>query len=64
VAEKETIAAAARRHGFDLAGIMRAADLASAPDLPFYYSWLDHGHHGQLAYLAGERAEIRRDLWR
>jgi epoxyqueuosine reductase len=62
VAEKETIAAAARRHGFDLAGVMRAADLASAPDLSFYRSWLAQGYHGQMAYLAGERAEIRRDL--
>jgi len=41
---------------------MRAADLATSPDLPFFSSWLDQGYHGRLAYLAGERAEIRRDL--
>jgi epoxyqueuosine reductase len=62
VGEKEAIRETARRHGFDLAGIMRASDLATSPDLPFFCSWLDKGYHGRLAYLAGERAEIRRDL--
>lgn len=60
--ERHAILAAVHGHGFDLAGIMRASDLATSPDLPFFYSWLGKGYHGQLTYLAGERAEIRRDL--
>ena len=53
----QSIKAEARRLGFELAGI-------TTPDPPphwsVYENWLTMGRHGQMAYLADERARSRR----
>ncbi len=47
----------AARLGFALAGVTTADP---PPHLDVYRSWLAAGRHGQMAYLAGERAEAHR----
>ena len=49
--------AEARRQGFDLAGITSPDP---PPHLPTYQRWLEAGRHGEMAYLATERARGRR----
>jgi epoxyqueuosine reductase len=51
------IVAAGRQLGFDLVGICSARPLATAND---YKSWLEHGYHGQTAYLARPDATSKR----
>ena len=48
----------ARELGFELAGVA-----AAGPTLEslFYPQWLERGFHGQMAYLAGRRGELRAD---
>jgi epoxyqueuosine reductase len=53
------IVAAGQQLGFDLVGVCSAAPLATANH---YRSWLEHGYHGEMAYLArpdatGKRAD-------
>ena len=60
--KRELLEAAARQFGLDLWGVVRAADLAAGPDLPFFFSWLERGYHAALSYMTGTRAEIRGDL--
>ncbi len=54
---KAQIKAEARRLGFSLVGV-------TVPGPPAHYdqyeSWLDSGHHGEMQYLANERARRRR----
>ncbi|HEX5838280.1 MAG TPA: tRNA epoxyqueuosine(34) reductase QueG [Anaerolineales bacterium] len=54
---KEKIKAKARQLGFILAGV-------TTPDPPPHYStfetWLAHGHHGTMDYLATDRSRLRR----
>ena len=59
---RELLAEAAQHCGLDLWGVVRAADLAAGPDLPFFFSWLERGYHAELSYMTGRRAEIRGDL--
>ena len=53
----ESVKAEARRLGFQLVGV-------TTPDPPahldFYARWLEAGYHGEMAYLASERARQRR----
>jgi epoxyqueuosine reductase len=53
----EAVKAAALQLGFDFAGI-------TTPDLPEHFhafaGWLEAGRHGEMAYLASERARQRR----
>lgn len=62
--ERELLKAAARQFGLDLWGVVRATDLPTGPDLPFFFSWLERGYHAALSYMTGTRAEIRADLER
>ena len=59
---RELLAAAAQQCGLHLWGVVRAADLAAGPDMPFFFSWLERGYHAGLSYMTGRRAEIRGDL--
>jgi epoxyqueuosine reductase len=47
----------ARRLGFHLAGITSAE---APPHLATYTAWLSQGRHGEMAYLATDRARLRR----
>jgi epoxyqueuosine reductase len=47
----------ARALGFDLAGITTPDP---PPHLAFYAGWLQAGHHGEMGWLATERARARR----
>ena len=47
----------ARRLGFDFVGVTKP-DLP--PGYPVYEGWLQAGHHGEMAYLATDRARQRR----
>ena len=64
MSNRELLSEAAQQCGLDLWGVVRGADLADGPDLPFFSSWLEHGYHAALSYMAGTRAEIRADLER
>jgi epoxyqueuosine reductase len=48
----------ARECGFELAGVAAAEPL---PDHDWYREWVDAGFAGEMSYLAGRRAEVRRD---
>jgi epoxyqueuosine reductase len=45
--------------GFDLAGITTADPPAEAA---YYSAWLEQGYAGEMGYLYGRRAELRRDV--
>ena len=47
--------------GFDLAGV---ATLGEPATRHRFEAWLEKGHHGEMAYLAGDGAELRRDARR
>jgi epoxyqueuosine reductase len=51
--------ALARETGFSLAGVTSAEPLAEAQD---YARWLALGYAGEMTYLYGRRAEMRRDV--
>lgn len=53
----EQLRVEARRLGFTLFGV---APPDSSEHATFYESWLDAGHHGDMAYLAREDARARR----
>lgn len=55
----QDVIAAARKHGFELAGI--AAVDAAAGDFPRYLDWVEKGYAGRLAYLTDHRAGVRAD---
>ncbi len=55
---REAFLAAARRAGFQLAGIARASPVS---DFPLYQEWLAAGMAGPLRYLADHRAPLRAD---
>ena len=55
----EVVKALARECGFELAGVARAEPLAD--DFVRYQSWTDADMAGEMGYLAGRRAEVRRD---
>lgn len=54
---KNKLRTEAARLGFSLFGVTGAAPPGS---LPVYLRWLDSGYHGEMAYLAVERAVERR----
>src|SRR6266404_6150056 len=56
------IETSAREQGLDLAGLVRAGDLAEAPDARFYAEWLERGFAGEMNYLKGDKAERRADV--
>jgi len=47
----------ARRLGFDFVGVTRPV---LPPGYPVYEGWLEAGHHGEMGYLASDRARVRR----
>jgi epoxyqueuosine reductase len=51
------VKAEAARLGFDLVGVTTPDP---PPHLATYRDWLAVGHHGEMAYLASERAQVRR----
>jgi epoxyqueuosine reductase len=51
------VKATARRLGFQLVGITTPDP---PPHLAVYQAWLEAGRHGEMAYLASERARQRR----
>lgn len=53
------VIAAARRHGFELAGI--AAVDAVRGDFPRYLDWVEKGYAGRMSYLTDHRAQVRGD---
>jgi len=53
----ESVKAEAKRLGFQLVGVTTPDP---PPHLDFYAQWLEAGHHGEMAYLASERARQRR----
>ena len=53
----EFIKAEARRLGFSLVGVTSPEP---PPHLEVYENWLEKGHHGEMAYLATDRARHRR----
>lgn len=54
---KSALKTEALRLGFTLFGVA----LPSRPEsFPVYLSWLDHGHHGEMAYLSTQQAVERR----
>lgn len=56
---KETIKARAINLGFSLCGV---TNLEPTEQFPRYEEWLQHGFHGEMAYLASERhVEPRKD---
>ncbi|MEJ5369187.1 MAG: tRNA epoxyqueuosine(34) reductase QueG [Bryobacteraceae bacterium] len=55
---RDVFLSAARRAGFQLAGIARAAPVA---DFPLYQQWVDDGLAGPLDYLKDHRALLRQD---
>lgn len=54
---KNKLRTEAARLGFSLFGVTGAAPPGS---LPVFLRWLDSGYHGEMAYLAAERAVERR----
>lgn len=58
---REAFLAAARRAGFQLAGIARAGPVA---DYPIYEQWVKDGYAGPMGYLEGERGRMRADVRR
>jgi epoxyqueuosine reductase len=54
---KQAVLAEARRLGFRWVGVTTPEP---PPHFPFYQNWLAAGHHGEMAYLATERAQTRR----
>lgn len=48
----------ARELGFELAGVTAPGPTLEAM---FYPQWLEQGYHGEMAYLAGRRGELRAD---
>jgi epoxyqueuosine reductase len=54
---KSEIAAEAQRLGFSLFGVI---DPVTPPHFDVYEGWLDLGRHGEMGYLATERARQRR----
>ncbi|MBL0169673.1 MAG: tRNA epoxyqueuosine(34) reductase QueG [Gemmatimonadaceae bacterium] len=57
----ERLKAQAYGLGFDLAGI---AELGEPATRDRFDAWLAAGHHGEMAYLDGDGAELRRDARR
>ncbi len=57
----ERLKAQAYGLGFDLAGVAALGEPASRAA---FDAWLEHGHHGEMTYLAGDGAELRRDARR
>lgn len=55
---REVFFAAARRAGFQLAGVARAAPVE---DFPLYQQWVSDGLAGRLGYLTDRRAALRAD---
>lgn len=55
---REAFLAAARRAGFQLAGIAPAAPVS---DFPLYQQWVEDGLAGPLGYLTDHRAGVRAD---
>ena len=53
----QSIKAEAQRLGFQLVGITSADP---PPHLDVYENWLAHGRHGEMGYLATDRARLRR----
>lgn len=56
--DPEPVKARARELGFELAGVTSAAPTLESL---FYAEWLNRGYHGEMAYLAGRRGEMRAD---
>ena len=54
---KQQIENEARRLGFDYFGV---ASPGPPPRLPAYLGWIEAGRHGEMGYLAGEQALLRR----
>jgi epoxyqueuosine reductase len=54
---KQAVIAEARRLGFTLAGVTTAEP---PPHFSTFERWLAQGRHGEMAYLAGEAARLRR----
>ena len=54
---EDGLRARARELGFTLFGI---ADAAPSGHMPFYRSWIERGHHGEMTYLAREESLRRR----
>lgn len=54
---KQSILEEARRLGFVLAGVTTPDP---APHVQFFENWLARGYHGEMAYLATDRARARR----
>ncbi|MCZ7548303.1 MAG: hypothetical protein M5U11_04005 [Anaerolineales bacterium] len=50
---KQSILEEARRLGFVLAGVTTPKP---APHVQFFENWLARGYHGEMAYLATDRA--------
>ena len=55
----QAVKAEAHRLGFPLVGITTPAP---PPHLDVYKRWLAAGQHGEMAYLATERAQARRAI--
>lgn len=55
---REIFLAAARKAGFQLAGVARAAPVE---DFPLYSQWIEDGLAGPLGYLTDHRASLRAD---
>ena len=53
----QAVKAEARRLGFEWVGVTSPDP---APHFDTFSSWLQHGHHGTMHYLASERARARR----
>ncbi len=53
----EAVKAEARRLGFELVGVTTPQP---PPHYPVFERWLAEGRHGEMAYLATERARLRR----
>lgn len=56
--QAETVKRIARQCGFELAGVARAEPPA---DFARYEEWVASGMAGEMRYLTGRRAEVRRD---
>jgi epoxyqueuosine reductase len=55
---RETVEQIAHECGFELAGVAPAGALA---DFPRYQAWIERGMAGEMHYLEGRRADVRRD---
>ena len=58
VQDSTPLKARARELGFELAGV---ASPEPTLESLFYAEWLERGYHGEMAYLAGRRGEMRSD---